>query len=46
MDNEDPMCWPQPDEPPSCDDGTMNDECWADGAVPQNPLHDFGCRGG
>lgn len=39
----DPMCWPQPDEPPPCEDGTMNDECWASGAVPENPLPDFGC---
>jgi len=42
-DNGDGMCWPEPGEPPTCDDGTMNDECWADGAVPENELPDFGC---
>ena len=40
---EDPTCWPEPDEPPPCDDGTPDNECWADGAVPDNGLPDFGC---
>jgi hypothetical protein len=42
---EDPTCWPEPDEPPPCDDGTMDENCWARGAVPDNGLPDFGCGG-
>jgi len=42
-DNGDAMCWPEPGEPPPCEDGTMSEECWADGVVPENSLPDFGC---
>ena len=41
---DDPMYWPEPGPPP-CEDGPMNDECWEDGVVPENPLPDFGCEG-
>jgi hypothetical protein len=44
-DNQDPMCWPEP-EPVPCPDGTMDDQCWSDGAVPENQLPDFGCEAG
>ena len=40
---DDPTCWPEPDEPPPCDDGSSDDNCWGDGAVPDNALPDFGC---
>jgi hypothetical protein len=39
----DPMCWPEPGEPPPCPDGTTDDDCWKGGAVPDNALPDFGC---
>ena len=42
---DDPACWPEPLPPPECDDPS-NPDCGADsgdGAVPENPLPDFGC---